>query len=333
MTNLRTEALVFVQGPEGERAIDRAAELLRAGKLVAFPTETVYGLGALALDADAVRGIFAAKGRPATNPLIVHVASVEQARGVTAGWPERAERLAARFWPGPLTLVLPRADHLPPEVTGGLDAVGVRLPAHPVARALIERVGQPLAAPSANRYTAISPTSAAHVRRSLGGRIHAVLDGGETTVGIESTVLDLRGERPLLLRPGAVTAAELAEVVGPLARLGAGEAASPLPSPGLARRHYAPSANVRLCDAAALAGHAFSSERRVGVMALHPRPPGPRRAQRWVQMPDQPAAYARQLYRTLHAMDEEAIEELWIEMPPPEGDWEGVRDRLERAAG
>ncbi len=331
MEQLQTETLAYVQGPEGDRALDRAAALLRAGKLVAFPTETVYGLGALAFDAEAVRAVFAAKGRPAHNPLIVHVASVEQAREVVAEWPERAERLAARFWPGPLTLVLPKDPRLPEEVTGGLDAVGVRLPAHPVARALIEKVGAPLAAPSANRYTAISPTSAEHVRRSLDGRIHAILDGGETTVGIESTVVDLRGERPMLLRPGAVTAAELEEVVGPIGRPDG--SARHLPSPGLARRHYAPAARVRLCDATELAQAAFPADRRVGVMALGPRPVGPERPIRWVQMPDHPAPYARQLYRTLHAMDEAAVEELWIEMPPAEGEWEGVRDRLQRAAG
>lgn len=330
---METERLVYAQGAQGERAIRRAAELLRAGKLVAFPTETVYGLGALALDPEAVRGIFAAKGRPAKNPLIVHVATSEQAKEVAAGWPEEAQALAERFWPGPLTLVLPKAAGLPPEVTGGLEAVGIRVPAHPVALELIRAVGAPLAAPSANRYTEVSPTSAAHVERSLGGRIHAILDGGETTVGIESTVLDLSGDTPTLLRPGAVAVSELEEVIGSVRRLGGEGAELHLPSPGLARRHYAPGAKVSLFDPEELSARAAGADETVGVMARSPRPPGAPGAARWVQMPASPAAYARQLYRTLHAMDEAGVESLWIELPPDEEAWEGVRDRLRRAAG
>lgn len=331
MTHPTTERLVYERGPRGERDLERAAEILRAGGLVAFPTETVYGLGALALEPAAVRRIFEAKGRPARNPLIVHVSSVEQARRVTAAWPEAAQRLADRFWPGPLTLVLPRAAIVPPEVTGGLEAVGVRLPGHPLARALIERVGAPLAAPSANLYTGVSPTSAAHVAKGLAGRIDAILDGGETTVGIESTVLDLSGDRPTLLRPGAVAAAEIEEVIGPVERVG-GEIEAALPSPGLARRHYAPRARVLLLTAQELGARASGAGPRVGVMALQPPPPR-RAATRWVAMPDEPRAYARQLYRTLHAMEDAGVEELWIEWPPEEAEWEGVRDRLRRAAG
>lgn len=330
---METERLVYAQGAQGERAIRRAAELLRAGKLVAFPTETVYGLGALALDPEAVRGIFAAKGRPAKNPLIVHVATSEQAKDVAAGWPEEAQALAERFWPGPLTVVLPKAAGLPPEVTGGLEAVGIRVPAHPVALELIRAVGAPLAAPSANRYTEVSPTSAAHVERSLGGRIHAILDGGDTTVGIESTVLDLSGDTPTLLRPGAVAVSELEEVIGSVRRLGGEGAELHLPSPGLARRHYAPGAKVSLFDPEELSARAAGADETVGVMARSPRPPGAPGAARWVQMPASPAAYARQLYRTLHAMDEAGVESLWIELPPDEEAWEGVRDRLRRAAG
>lgn len=330
---METERLIYTQGSEGEEAIARAAALLRAGKLVAFPTETVYGLGALATEVEAVLAIFAAKARPAQNPLIVHVAGVDQVEGVAAAWPRAAQRLAERFWPGPLTLVLPKAAGLPAEVTGGLEAVGVRLPAHPVARRLIRAVGAPLAAPSANRYTGVSPTSAAHVARSLGGRIHAILDGGDTTVGIESTVLDLRGEAPLLLRPGAISASELAAVVGPLRRLGDEAAELQLPSPGLARRHYAPGAKVSLFSSEELSARAGLADLRVAVMALGPRPLGPCAAARWVQMPEAPAAYARQLYATLHALDEAEVEALWIELPPAEEAWEGVRDRLRRAAG
>ena len=294
---METERLVYAQGAQGERAIRRAAELLRAGKLVAFPTETVYGLGALALDPEAVRGCFSARGRRAKNPLIGHVATGEQAEEVAAGGPEEARALAERFWPGPLTLVLPKAAGLPPEVTGGLEAVGIRVPAHPVALELIRAVGAPLAAPSANRYTEVSPTSAAHVERSLGGRIHAILDGGDTTVGIESTVLDLSGDTPTLLRPGAVAVSELEEVIGSVRRLGGEGAELHLPSPGLARRHYAPGAKVSLFDPEELSARAAGADETVGVMARSPRPPGAPGAARWVQMPASPAAYARQLYR------------------------------------
>src|SRR6185369_15840393 len=217
----------------------RAGELLRAGRLVAFPTETVYGLGANALDAEAVDRIFAAKGRPATSPLIVHVNSVEMAQSLVLEWPEAADKLAARFWPGPLTLVLRKQAVIPDRVTAGLDSVGLRMPAHPVALALIREAGIPLAAPSANRFTQLSPTTAAHVRTALGDAVDLILDGGPCTVGIESTVLALTGGMPQLLRPGMVTQAQIEEVIGPVVIL-TSTSKGVHTSPGLHPQHYQP---------------------------------------------------------------------------------------------
>src|ERR1700736_6193048 len=200
-----------------QAAIEHAAALIRAGKLVAFPTETVYGLGANALDAVAVERIFAAKGRPRTSPLIVHVDSVEMARSFAARWPEAAGKLAQRYWPGPLTLVVPKQPQIPAIVTAGLPTVGLRMPAHPIALALIRAAGVPVAAPSANRFTELSPTTADHVRLSLGSDIDYILDGGPCSVGIESTVLSLAGRRPILLRPGGISRTELEAIAGPVA--------------------------------------------------------------------------------------------------------------------
>lgn len=327
---MKTERLVFEEGPGGDAALERAAALLRAGKLVAFPTETVYGLGALALDPAAVRRIFAAKGRPPTNPLIVHVGSVEQARQVVASWPPVASRLAEAFWPGPLTLVLPKAEAVPPEVSAGLPSVGVRLPAHPLAHELLRRVGAPLAAPSANRYTAVSPTTARHVEKSLDGRIDAILDGGPTGVGIESTVVQIVGDAVRILRPGAISRADLEEVAR-VEEGGAPEVAEgALPSPGLARRHYAPEVEVRLVYPLELREATLDATEEVGVIALQPRPF--LSGARWIELPADPALYAQQLYAALHAMEDVGVEVLLIEVPPPGVEWEGVRDRLERAA-
>ena len=219
--------------------IARASELIRAGELVAFPTETVYGLGANALDRSAIEKIYAAKGRPSSSPLIVHVSSVEMAKSLVREWPEQAEQLARIFWPGPLTLVLPKQPRVPDELTAGLDTVGIRMPAHPMAQALIAEAGVPIAAPSANRFTELSPTSAEHVRESLGDQVAMILDGGRTTVGIESTVLSLAGPHAVLLRPGMVTQQEIEAVIGPvqvLEHVPEGAHASP----GLHRRHYSP---------------------------------------------------------------------------------------------
>src|SRR5580658_6888878 len=201
---------------EKKTCLSNAAGLIRAGELVAFPTETVYGLGANALDAAAIEKIFAAKGRPPSSPLIVHVSSIEMAHSLAREWPERAEQLARVFWPGPLTLVLPKQPHVPDRLTAGLDTVGVRMPANSIALALIQEAGVPIAAPSANPFTELSPTTAQHVRDGLGDRVAMVLDGGRTTVGIESTVLSIAATgAAVLLRPGMVTRQEIEAVIGP----------------------------------------------------------------------------------------------------------------------
>src|SRR5437763_8542920 len=226
-------------------AIASAADVLRSGGLVAFPTETVYGLGANALDADAVGRIFAAKGRPAANPIIVHVADAAGVGAVVADWPDAAARLAERFWPGPLTLVLPKRDAVPDVVTAGGPTVAVRVPAHPVAHALLRAAGVPVAAPSANRSSELSPTTAGHVLHGLGGRIDLILDAGPCPGGIESTVLDVTNDPPRLLRPGLVTPAQIEAVIGPIQRFGE-PAGSVLRSPGLLAKHYAPRAPLEL---------------------------------------------------------------------------------------
>jgi L-threonylcarbamoyladenylate synthase len=313
-------------------ALAPAAEALRRGGLVAFPTETVYGLGAHALDPAAVARIFAAKGRPGYNPLIVHAASAREARRLAAAWPPEAERLAAAFWPGPLTLVLPKHVSVPDAVTAGLPTVALRVPAHPVARALLEAAGVPVAAPSANRSTGLSPTTAEHVVRGLGARVDVVVDGGPAPVGIESTVVSLAGARPTLLRPGTVSAAELAAVVGEVALPDAepgGSAARP--SPGMMDRHYAPRAALRVMapeERGALLARA--GRRRTGALLLAPAPGAP--LAHAVAMPADPAGYAARLYAALHEVDSAGCEAVLVDAVPEEEAWAGVRDRLRRAA-
>jgi L-threonylcarbamoyladenylate synthase len=283
--------------------------LIRAGELVAFPTETVYGLGANALDPAAIEKIYAAKGRPPSSPLIVHVSSIEMARGLVRDWPERAEKLARKFWPGPLTLVLPKQPHVPDRLTAALDTVGVRMPAHPIAQALIREAGVPIAAPSANRFTELSPTTAQHVRDGLGDRLAMVLDGGRTTVGIESTVLSIVGPDAILLRPGMVTSAEIEAVIGPVELIGPMQAGAHA-SPGLHARHYSPRTPLFLVERGEL-----PSGRGICL-----------------QMPDDPRAYAAVLYEKLHEADAQGWEWIAIERPPRTEEWSAIRDRLERAA-
>jgi L-threonylcarbamoyladenylate synthase len=321
-----------------EGAIRRAAEVLRAGGLVAFPTETVYGLGAHALDPAAVARIYAAKGRPSYNPVIVHVATVAQARALSGAWPQAAERLAAAFWPGPLTLVVPRAPSVPDAVTAGLPDVALRIPAHPVAHALLSAAGIPVAAPSANRSTEVSPTTAAHVERSLGGRVDLILDGGPTPVGIESTVVSVTGAVPTLLRPGTLSRDDLAAVVGAVALAGEAKRAegAALPSPGTMDRHYAPRAQLRLwhpnerdaslSDARAL----VAAGRAVGILSRSDVSLAGARVER---MPADPASYAARLYAALHDMDDAARDVVLVErVPEDEPVWAGLADRLRRAA-
>jgi L-threonylcarbamoyladenylate synthase len=291
-------------------AIERAAALLRAGRLVAFPTETVYGLGAVARDEYAVKAIFAAKGRPATNPVIVHVADPADVLRVAAAWPATAARLAAAFWPGPLTLVLPKRPDLPDVVTAGGPTVAVRCPDHPVARALVRAAG-PLAAPSANRSTELSPTRAEHVLKGLDGRIDAILDAGPCRAGLESTVVDLTdGVR--VLRPGPVTAAMLAAVVGPVGIGGADGGLAK--SPGLMAKHYSPR------TPAVLAADRAEAERLAGATGAV------------VEWGDDPVAAAATLYATLHDLDDGRYDRIAIVLPPDTPAWAAVRDRLRRAA-
>ena len=319
--------------PEPERLAEAAA-ILRGGGLVAFPTETVYGLGANALDRRAVARIYSVKGRPAFNPVIAHVASVEQARALAAAWPPLADQLAAAFWPGPLTLVVRKAATVPDIVTAGAETIAIRVPAHPVALALIRAAGVPLAAPSANRSTEVSPTTAEHVAKGLGGRVDLILDAGPTAVGIESTVLDLTGPRPRILRPGPIGAAAIEAVIGPL---GAAEDApardAPRKSPGMMARHYAPQARIMLFRSDQRDGVAEELRRAmisgvtVGAMLLGDELPG----HHVLRMPDDPAAYARALYAALHQLDDLGCGLVAIEMVPDTILWGGVRDRLTRA--
>lgn len=314
-------------------AIARAAAVIRRGGLVAFPTETVYGLGAHALDPKAVERIYDAKGRPSYNPIIVHVASADRAREVVADWNDVADRLARAFWPGPVTLVLPKRAEVPAAVTAGLPTVGVRVPSHPVALALLTAAALPIAAPSANRSTQLSPTMASHVVASLDDAVDVILDGGPTWVGIESTVVDVTGDEPLVLRPGTITLEQIEQVAGAPAVIGgsiAGEAARP--SPGMLDRHYAPRARVVLVDASD-AGIRVEMERahghRTGAVVITASvEPGPT----VVRLPNDPAAYASQLYATLHAIDAAGCDVVVVERVPDGADWLGVRDRLERAA-
>ena len=311
--------------------IAEAAAVLRQGGLVAFPTETVYGLGALALDASAVGSIFRAKGRPAFNPLIVHVLDAAMARPLVSFWPAAAERLSAAFWPGPLSLVLPRAAHVPDAVTAGLPNVALRAPAHPVARALIAAVGAPVAAPSANLSTAISPTRASHVRKGLEGRIDLILDGGTTAVGVESTVLSLVDAEPVLLRPGGIARSAIEALIGPVrlrAETPAGEAARP--SPGLMAVHYAPRVPTWHVSAAALPG-VLARAGRQGLVTFGMAVPLP---QDWHQvvLPAEPLGAAAGFYAALHDLEDAGVTAIWIQEPPADPAWEAVTDRLMKAS-
>jgi L-threonylcarbamoyladenylate synthase len=316
-------------------AIADAAAVLRRGGLVAFPTETVYGLGANALDAAACARIFAAKGRPPNNPIIVHAADMETARQVVTSWPESASQLANRFWPGPLTLVLPRNTAVPDLVTAGGPTVAVRVPAHPVALALLRAAGVPVAAPSANLSGQLSPTRAEHVLRSLNGRIDVIVDGGPAPGGLESTVLDLSRSPPRLLRPGLVTPSAIEAIIGPVERLAiAGQPDALLRSPGLLPRHYAPRAPLECAadNAGERVTELASQGQRVGWLTF--AEPSPRLLPNVtaIAMPAQPTEYAARLYAVLHELDDAGVERIVVEMPPDREEWLTVRDRLRRAS-
>jgi L-threonylcarbamoyladenylate synthase len=303
--------------------IEAAARLLRAGRLVAFPTETVYGLGANARDPEAVARIYAVKGRPPTSPLIVHVSSIDMAQSLVTSWPDVAGELARRFWPGPLTLVLEKQPTIPSIVTAGLPTVGLRMPSHPVALALIKAAGVPLAAPSANRFTQLSPTTADHVRRSLGSDVDLILDGGPCQVGIESTVLSLAGPQPVLLRPGGIARAEIEAVIGPVTAAGDVSLAAH-PSPGMHPRHYSPRTRLLLVKDGQVPAQGN------GIYLQYQHPPV-RSGIAIVQMPSTAAEYAAALYDKLHQADAGGYDWIAVDAPPETPDWEAIRDRLGRA--
>jgi L-threonylcarbamoyladenylate synthase len=310
--------------------IEEAAALLVAGELVAFPTETVYGLGADASNPAAVARIFAAKGRPAGHPLIVHFSSLAAARSWASEVPPAAERLAEAFWPGPLTLVLPKSARVPDAVTGGQPTVGLRAPAHPVARALLAAFGRGIAAPSANRHGRISPTRASDVRAELGGRVAYVLDGGDCEVGLESTIVACLGGRVTLLRPGAVSRSQVADVVGRVED--AGEDAPR--APGRMRSHYAPATPLELVEPGALAREVEASlarGERIAVLARRAAPASSGNLA-WERMPAEPAPYGRALYAALRRLDAAGAGRILAEAVPETEPWAAVADRLSRAA-
>jgi L-threonylcarbamoyladenylate synthase len=320
----------------GDEAILHAVEILRRGGLVAFPTETVYGLGARADSPEAVRRIYEAKGRPSTNPSIVHVASAEAAFTLAREVPAPARALAARFWPGPLTLVLPvRPGAVAAEVLAGGDTIALRVPAHPAARALLEAVALPIAAPSANRSTAISPTTAAHVAQSLGERVELVIDAGPTGYGIESTIVDASVEPLVLLRHGSIS---LESIAGFAAVVDAGARVDdervPARAPGGQLRHYAPRAEVELVDEARFTRaveRAANALLRVGSLA-RAGTPAPGASLHHEVLPADPEGYARALYAALHRLDAEGLDRIVVVELPELAEWRALRDKLARAA-
>jgi L-threonylcarbamoyladenylate synthase len=301
-------------------AIREAARILRSGGLVVFPTETVYGLGANALDPAAVRKIYELKGRPATSPVIVHVASIEQARQLAAEWLPEAESLARKYWPGPLTLVVPKKSSIPDEVTAGLPTVGLRMPRHPIALALLREAQIPIAAPSANRFTQLSPTTAQHVREAFGDETPFLLDGGPCEVGLESTVIAVTREGLEVLRPGMAFVEHASSPPS-------ATAAAPLPgahrSPGQHHKHYSPRTRILLVNRGFLPAEGRGAYLWLAYNA---------KAAYRLRMPESPEHYAAKLYSTLHELDQKSFDWIAVELPPDEPAWSPIRDRLIRAA-
>jgi L-threonylcarbamoyladenylate synthase len=307
--------------------IRKAAEILRAGGLVAFPTETVYGLGADASSAKAVTRLYSVKRRPADHPVIVHFVSQEKAFQWASAIPDSARILAQRFWPGPLTLILKRSSKAGDFVTGGQDSVGLRVPSHPVAHSLLEAFGNGVAAPSANRFGLVSPTTAAHVREDLGGDVDLVLEGGASEIGIESTIVDLSGGSVALLRPGAISRPQLEEALNK--KIHGKEHSSVRHSGGL-ERHYAPRTPARLVATHVLDKEIAALRERVAVLAFS-RPD--ERVDYWLRMPRDASGYAQRLYAALRELDSAGCDAILIEAPPQTQEWAAVHDRLERACG
>ena len=320
-----------------KRAVLRAAELLRAGQVVALPTETVYGLAANALDAQAVARIFQIKGRPPTNPIIIHVASLETAKTCVSDFPPIAEQLAKAFWPGPLTLVLPRAQAIPKIVTAGGETVGIRWPSHALMQAVIRECSFPLAAPSANLSNRVSPTNAQHVQKQLHGKIPVIVDGGQSAVGIESAVLDLTVSPPRILRPGMIHAESLAAAGLTITTSAPSSPSGPLKSPGQLKKHYAPKAKLLILnwhDDAELKSKILSAKFKTQNCCIiaHTSIPSAEAFARVCVIPHDAEAFARAIYAELHRCDEAGIGVIVVEVPPETPEWSGIADRLRRAA-
>ena len=324
----------------GQTEIERAVEILRSGGLVAFATETVYGLGADAANARAVAKIFSVKGRPPTNPLIVHVADVSVAKRYVTAWPDSAERLARALWPGPITLVLPKSEQIVPAVTAGLPTVAIRCPDHPVAMELLKKFAGPVAAPSANRSNRISPTTARHVRQELGDEVDLILDGGDCRVGIESTVVDLTSSRPTILRPGAIGRERLEQLLGPIDIAPATDHSGPAISPGRHPVHYAPTAPAFRFTKSDLdlLQNLFSSQlgRSTVFLIIDGTELAGQVRERTnsatiIEMPASADDYARRLYAALHEADDRRPDMIWVQQPPDQTQWDAVTDRVCRA--
>ncbi|MEU8222441.1 L-threonylcarbamoyladenylate synthase [Kribbella sp. NPDC048915] len=317
----------------GSADVERAVQVLRAGGLVAVPTETVYGLGADAENPAALARIFAAKGRPPSHPLIVHLASADQLDAWAADVPDTARKLAERFWPGPLTLVLRRGDRVPLEATGGLDTVALRVPAHPVALELLTAFGGGIAAPSANRFGSVSPTTADHVRSELGDAVDFVLDGGPCQVGLESTIVDVTGDEPTVLRPGGVTREDLEAALGIQLAV---PATSHIRVPGQHPSHYAPNAKVVLVDPDDVVAEAEAAQERghrVGVFLPPSQADTPVKAHAIVAVPPSPEVYARELYGFLRELDDRDCDLIIASLPAEQDLGLAIANRLRRAAG
>lgn len=316
-------------------AVRRAVELLVAGEVVALPTETVYGLAANAFNSEAVAKIYSIKGRPAHNPIIVHVADLPMAKRCAAMWPMNAEKLANSFWPGPLTMVLSRGKNIPDIVTAGGETVGVRWPSHPFIQAVIRECGFPLAAPSANLSNAISPTSAAHVSKQLDGKLSLIVDGGASHVGIESTVIDLSTECPRVLRPGMIHAESLAAAIGEdVLNESSGDESATLRSPGMLRKHYSPKAKLMMIEwknDAELKSRTKHHVLRTHIIC-HTNIPSTDGFAEVSVIPREAAAFARAIYAELHRCDEAGAEAIVVEALPNQPEWRGIADRLARAA-
>ncbi len=310
--------------------IEEAVEALRAGELVVFPTETVYGLGANAANPAAVRKIFEVKGRPPDHPVIVHLDDPKYLHRWVSEIPPVAARLAEEFWPGPLTLILPKADNVNDIVTGGQDSIGIRIPSHPIAQQLLNAFGGGIAAPSANRFGRLSPTKPEHVRDELGDAVKILLDGGDSPIGLESTIVSCLGNEARLMRPGFITRSQLEKVVGVLRLDG------PVPrAPGDRLQHYAPATPLEIVasnDLEARAAEVVARGERVAVLAMRP-PLETQRHMTWINAGKKPEAYAHNLYNHLRTLDRTGCVQIFVQSLPPDEKWAAILDRLQRASG